>query len=309
MIAGNQNGPDVSVILPVFAVHRRLFALIRAARQLAFSTEVLMICPDSLLSPDVRAKIEKAGGNVISVDESISVEECRRIGSREAAGEVLLFLDDRPLLLPTQLDAYVEVIRRGGDVVMTACRDSRLPTRTSSRKMTQSLLNHVAGRGELGSASLYDAPFALSRYAMETLEFASSSPPVVQIKAFLQKMKVSVLRGQCRPGMKVASKRFLTDHTSALNTWMEVHGDRGGLWDGGRFRPLLQVPGHLHFRSVYRSSDWESMREGEWGETHKSKKADSSPKKRGQKAAKASRSRQSGTAKRHRRGVSGRKND
>lgn len=308
MIVGKQNGLDVSVILPVFAVHRRLLALIRAARQLAFSTEVLMICRDSQLSPAALAKIEKAGGNVITVDESFSEEECRRIGSTEAAGEILLFLDDRQLLFPKQLHAYVEAIRRGGDVVMTVCRNSSLPVGTSSRKMTQYLLNHVAGRGDLGSASLYDAPFSLSRYAMETLEFANSSPPVVQIKAFLQKMKVSVLRGQCQPGMKVAPERFLQDHTSALNTWMEVHGDRGGFWDGGRFRPLLQVPGHLHFRSVYRSSDWESMREGEWGETQKSKKADSSPKKRGQKAAKATRPRQSGTAKRHRRGVSGRKN-
>lgn len=308
MIEGNQNGPDVSVILPVIAVHRRLLALIRAAKQLALSTEVLMICRESQLSPAARAKIEKAGGNVISVDESFSEEECRRIGSREAAGEILLFLDDRELLLPKQLLAYVEAIRRGGDVVMTVCRDSSLPKRASSRKMTQYLLNHVAGRGELGSASLYDAPFALSRYAMETLEFASSSPPVVQIKAFLQKMKVSVLRGRSKPGMKVATERFLQDHTSALNTWMEVHGDRGGLWDGGRYRPLLQVPGHLHLRSVYRSSDWESMREGEWGETRKSTKTDSSPKKRGQKTAKATHPRQSGASKRHRRSVSGRKN-
>ncbi|RNB73209.1 DUF4350 domain-containing protein [Brevibacillus panacihumi] len=307
MIEENQNGPDVSVILPIFAVHRRLLAIIRAAKQLILSTEVLVICRNSQLSPVAREKIEKAGGRVIPADGDFSEEECRRIGSREAAGNILLFLDDRQLLIPKQLHTYVEAVRRGGDIVMTICRDSSMQTRTSSRTMPQYLLNHVAGREELGSASLYDAPFALSRHAMQTLEFAHSSPPVVQINAFLQKMKVSVVRRQTKPKVQVPIQKFLQDHTSALNTWMNVHGDRGGLWDGGRYRPLLQVPGHLHLRSVYRSSDWESMREGEWDETRKSKKTDTSRKKRRKKTAKSILTRQSGASKRHRRGQSGRK--
>lgn len=305
---------DLSVIIPARDDSRLLHAIIQEIRTLAPRAEVIVVCHQP--SPATREQIQQNDAHLICSDQVFTYDEGRGLGARHATRSVLLFLDDQVVWPGKQLEKYVKHAANGTDLVLTANPNAVSSDSFFSRRMTYLLLNHIVQRKDLGIASLYEAPFALARKAAEQLDLFSDlfsfNPAALLVQGILQKLDLRTIqaplirkRGLNR-GRKLHSslQKVMTQHAEAINLWMQEREGRGGLWDGDRYRPLLQVAGNLHLRSVYRSHEWEILQRSGWDGRRRTKKASNDSKQRKRSLVKGKQT----ASKRDHRGTTRRKN-
>jgi hypothetical protein len=280
----NERQPEVSVVILAGNRTRRLERLLSAAERIAPKTEVILVCsPLEADQPEPRP----GGIHVTIADADCSLNDRRIIGGTQSTGSVLLFLEDRMFLSTECLRRYVASVKKGKDIVLTEYTGITQTPRT----MAYQLLNHVSGRSDLHDASLCELPFAINRTAWEMLKFAMASPPIAQAQAIVKELSLGAIR---LPGKAPLAKQVSTaatpdasgdsilwEHTKAINLLLQGLGSRGGMWDGNRYRPLLQVPGRLHFRTVFRTgrNEWQNQQGGGRGEKRKAKRTNSRKKK------------------------------
>lgn len=274
----------VSVIMLAGGRNRQLGRLLHGAKRIAPKTEVIVVCsPDDAISA---AHVKRRGGSLTLVDPALSIAEKIAIGASQAAGNILLFLDGSVWVPANRLKRYITSVQNGNDLVLSVYASRK----QSPRTMAYQLLNHVAGRRRLASGSLCEMPFAMNRHVWDTLDFSRFSPPMAQARAVVQGLSLGAVRLYRKmPWLEAADMALpdagvdhvLQEHAKAISLLLQEKGARGGMWDGNRHRPLLQVPGGLHFRSVYRAyrEDWEMKRGGGWGEERKAKRTYSRKKK------------------------------
>lgn len=251
--------PEVSVIISASDNAKPLRRMVEVAKQLSSATEVIVICPG--MTPDAGRDASEAGATVITVGSFFTYEEGRAIGGQQACGQILLFFDERVSISLDRLKLYIRAIKKGWNVVMTTDSGPSSKNRLSSREMAYQLLNHVAGRGDLGASSLCKVPYALTRRALEAIGIHTlGSPPLAQIKTFLQGLSVTCIPNKRRrlgisaghEQMTKSIKQVVQEHAEAINCLIQEKGRRADFPDGGRYRPLLQVKSKLHLRSVIR---------------------------------------------------------
>ncbi|MCM3082094.1 glycosyltransferase [Brevibacillus invocatus] len=304
------NQIDVSVIIPARDDSRWLHAIIQEIRSMAQSAEVIVVCHQP--SPVTMEQIQKYDATLIYADKAITYDEGRGIGALHASGNVLLFLDDQVVRPYKQLEKLLKHIEKGSDIVLSRDLNPASSDQVLSRKMTYHLLNHIVRRQDLGSASLYEVPFAMTRKAVDHVDPMPFIPAVILVESILQKLTVRAIpaiimekrRTNAGQTMNSSSQKVLDEHAQAMSLWMQQRGERNGLWDGDRYRPLLQVSGSLHLRSVYRSHEWEILQGRGWDEKRRSKKAASIKKNRKHALVKGKQT----ALKRDHRGSTGRKN-
>ena len=276
----------VSVIIVARRPSRHLEGLLRETQRMTFRKDVIVVC-----SPDdsrTHALASRRGGIAVLADPHCSAGEKLALGAAQAEGNILLFLDDSACIPAKRLQRFIFPLIKGRDIVLSIYAKRR----RSSHSAASQLLNHVAGKRHLGTGSLCEFPFAMNRLVFDTLEFAASSPPVVQARAMVQGYSFGAVRLRggvpkqpqivCQPSPEAESGKagrltkdlVLQEHAKAISLLLQEKGERGDLWDGNRFRPLLQVPGRYHLRSVFRTSRdaWEMKRGGGWGEKRKAKR-------------------------------------
>lgn len=268
----------VSVIIPARDDSKWLHPIIQEIRTMAQPVEVIVVCHQPSLA--TMEQIQKNDAVLIDTEEAITYDEGRGIGARHASGNVLLFMDDLAVRPCKQLEKFLQHIEKGTDLVLTRDQKPASSDQALSRRMAYLLLNHIAQRQDLGSASLYEVPFAMTRKAFDQLDFKPFNPAVMLVEAIMQKFTVRAIpskilgkrRTKAVQTMESSLQKILDEHAQAMSLWIQQRGKRGGLWDGNRYRPLLQVPGNLHLRSVFRSHEWEILQGRGWDEKRRSKK-------------------------------------
>lgn len=91
----------------------------------------------------------------------------RAIGAKEATGDVWLFLDADHVVAANDMQSFVRACYRGADI---ALRKSMTTLRQPSMEpdtilLAKTFLNTLVSRQELGTSSMYDLPFAMTRRA------------------------------------------------------------------------------------------------------------------------------------------------
>lgn len=250
--------PELSVVIPLSGDGKGLQLMLDHLNHLTQSVEVILICP---LMPRFSAPQTHAPWVRIVADERFhTYDEGRAIGARHAKGEFVLFLDERVVIPPLLLKAYMTALKNGADVVVTMAGTSGANRRNGVLRNAYRLLNHFLGRADLGAGTMSRVPYGCSRKALGVLGCESlATPPAAFVKAVLEKLVVVGVepkpalqweKGAAYP-LKKGKHRILRDHAVAIQLLLQRLGKRGGLPDGDRYRSLLHVPGTLHLRSVY----------------------------------------------------------
>ena len=196
----------------------------------------------------------KLGAEVLEYPERLGHDVGRSVGAAGTDADAVLFLDGDFVVPASDLEPFVEAVRRGVDLAL-----NNLTPLYSERALDHSVnvgkrfLNLACGRPSLGLSTLTAVPHALSRRAIELLgPEALAVPPLAQAKAVLSGLVVRAVHpvdvispNPLRPGLntghgeETVERMILGDHLEALAYLLESLGPRGGLTDLGRKRGVI----------------------------------------------------------------------
>lgn len=241
--------PYVSVIIPVMNERRTIAKVIREARKVHPSTEVIVVSNGTTDQSDRIA--ERAGAQVLRYEEPLGHDVGRTAGALAARGEVLLFIDGDMVIQATQLRPFVSCIAKGSDVALNHYSGPRNKQRVHRVVLAKHVLNELMSRPELLGMSMTAVPHALSRKALETIGAEHLSiPPLAHAIAIQKQLKLapahSVNVGRMnKRRMKLGSADPLVnlidnDHLQALRWVIDQAGPRGGQSDLDRQRHLVR---------------------------------------------------------------------
>ncbi|MED4781167.1 glycosyltransferase [Brevibacillus choshinensis] len=269
--------PEVSVVIPVSDDAKTLRQMLENVNRMAFSAEVFVVCPTWTRISVPQAYSSRV--HVIPSDSFHTYDQGRSLGSYNARGEVVLFLDERVIVAPALLKKYVTAIKNGADIAVTESAPFRPNNKLAAPRQAYRLLNHLLGLVDLGDSTMSKVPYACNQRALEIIGYEGlCTPPVGWVRAVKEKLAIVKISPEpaiqwwnaSRDTMKKSKSQVLHDHTKAIRTILDDIGRRGGLPDGERYRSLLKVPGRLHLRSVFYQQPNESKR-GKWGGKRKKK--------------------------------------
>ncbi|MGN7470616.1 glycosyltransferase [Brevibacillus sp. SAFN-007a] len=157
----------------------------------------------------------------------------RAIGAREAAGDVWLFLEAEQIVAAQQLQPFVRSCYRGTDIALRQERAFLENQKIGQDpvRLAKCFLNCLLERSELGSSSMDDLPFAMTRKAAASIGTDHLFVPAVAQAIALQKeLRVTSVRtvrervtarepkaAQARDGTSALTD--LGDHLEALSLW------------------------------------------------------------------------------------------
>ncbi|WP_241970845.1 glycosyltransferase family A protein [Brevibacillus sp. Leaf182] len=160
----------------------------------------------------------------------------RAIGAKEAAGDVWLFLDADHVVAANDMQSFVRTCYRGADI---ALRKGRAPLRQSSMEpdtvlLAKTFLNTLVSRHELGTSSMYDLPFAMTRQAASIIGVQHLVVPAVahaialhnQLRVvpshYIASAKLTRKRATQRKNKPSVVQTILGDHLEAMDYVMSL---------------------------------------------------------------------------------------
>nr|WP_246427965.1 glycosyltransferase family 2 protein [Paenibacillus phyllosphaerae] len=233
--------PVVSVIIPVMNERRFIGSVIRQAKRVHPSVEVIVVANGST---DGSAEIaRKHGARVLSYPEPLGHDVGRSIGAEAARGNVLLFIDGDMIIPANRLRPFVRAVESGG--VDVALNDYSGPTdkpQVHSVVLAKHALNALLKRPDLRGTSLTAIPHAISRRALTAIGAdALSVPPLAHTKAVhaglqvapVYTVNVGKLNRPRRQRERVAPLEYLIvgDHLEAIEWLAANRNERGGFPD------------------------------------------------------------------------------
>ncbi|MFB7554232.1 glycosyltransferase family 2 protein [Streptomyces sp. NPDC056154] len=237
--------PLVSVIIPAMNEQKTIANVIRAARQVHESCEVIVVangCKDR--TADIAAAM---GAKVLKYGQALGHDVGRSIGAEAAAGQILLFTDADMAIESRHLRPFVDAVLGGTDVALNSYRGSVKRRQVHPVILAKHTLNTILGRPDLLGASLTAVPHAMNRHAAQVIGSENLSiPPLAQAMAVDSGLTVSAVhqvpvgrmnrrRGKTN-GRDLLQQVVIEDHLQALQ-WHLSHTDsRGGYSDHGRDR-------------------------------------------------------------------------
>jgi len=242
--------PVVSVIIPVMNERRTLAAVIREARRVHPSTEVIVVANGSTDgSPRIA---EREGARVYAYPEPLGHDVGRSIGAKKARGSVLLFIDGDMVIRARELRPFVDAVEKGGaDVTLNDYDGPTGTVQVHGVVLAKFALNAMLRRLDLGGASMTAVPHAVSRRALETIGAESLAvPPLAHAKAISMGLDVRTVHyvpvGALNPPRRSRERTrsieplIVGDHLEALNWVISRRGYRGGNEDMQRKREIVR---------------------------------------------------------------------
>ena len=223
--------PYVSVIVPVMNERRTLARVLREAARVHPRTEVIAVVNGST---DGSLDIANASSaRVIACRKPLGHDVGRAVGAREAAGDILLFIDADMVIPSATLRKFVDAIKRGTDV---ALNNYSGPTRRAvvhGVVLAKHALNTFIGRPDLAGASLTAVPHAISRRALEAIGCRPLAvPPLAH--AMLVRRGLAVkrccavnvgrlnrIRGKRKRSVSL-ERLIIGDHLEAIAWWLDA---------------------------------------------------------------------------------------
>jgi len=242
--------PVVSVIIPVMNERQTIAAVIREARRVHPSTEVIVVANGSKDgSADIAAR---SGAQVYSYPEPLGHDVGRSIGASHARGSVLLFIDGDMVIRARELRPFVRAIASGeADVALNDYDGPTGNVRVHGAVLAKFALNAMLRRIDLGGASMTAVPHALSRKGLEAIGTkALAVPPLAHAKAASTGLSVRTVHyvpvgALNKPRRRRERKQSIEplivgDHLEAVEWLVSQQGIRGGHEDIHRKREIVR---------------------------------------------------------------------
>lgn len=232
--------PIVSVIIPVMNERKTIGAIVREARRIYRSVEVIVVangCTDGTSSI-----ARRCGATVLEYVNPLGHDVGRTLGAQAARGKVLLFLDGDMLISAKELRPFVDAILSGTDVALNQYSGPVNRTQAHPVVLAKHVLNGMLSRSDLKGASMTAIPHALSRAALEIMgSECLSVPPLALAMAVHSGLKVTTVsvlqvgrmnrkrtkRGSIDPLLDI----IVSDHMQAIRWLMEQTNERNGYGD------------------------------------------------------------------------------
>ncbi|CAM4334292.1 glycosyltransferase family 2 protein [Paenibacillus tarimensis] len=243
--------PAVSVIIPVMNERRTIAAVIKEARKVHPSTEVIAVVNGSTDGSAEEAR--RAGAVVLEYDQPLGHDVGRSIGALSASGEVLLFIDGDFVITAGELRPYIRaVLEQKTDVALNNYHGPRRRKQVHNVVLAKHALNAMLGLPELGGASMTAVPHALSRKAVTVIGAeALAVPPLAQVKAASAGLEIRLIE-RIPVGIRNRKRRtrghnsqlvrlVMGDHLEAAALLIGQRGRRGGCTDLLRKRQYCEV--------------------------------------------------------------------
>ncbi|WP_308635573.1 glycosyltransferase family 2 protein [Paenibacillus silvisoli] len=242
--------PVVSVIIPVMNERRTIAKVIKQAKKVHPSVEVIVV---SNGTTDGSAAIaRKHGARVITYAEPLGHDVGRGVGAAASRGQVLLFIDGDMVIPASELKPYVQSVLHGG--VDVALNDYSGPTNKAtvhSVVLAKHALNAILRRPDLKGTSLTAIPHAISRVALQRIGAdALAVPPLAHVRAVVlgltirpvKRVNVGKLNMPRKERERTNPLEYLIvgDHLEAIDWLTRQTGDRGGFADMERKRYLAR---------------------------------------------------------------------
>jgi len=245
----------VSVIIPIKNEEEKLEMILNEVKKLNPLEIITVINGSSDKSEEIAQAMEC---KVIVSEEALGHDIGRAIGAFYAKGDILLFLDGDILISNKNLYPFIEAIEQGHDIALNKL-ESIMSTsqRPHSVSVVKKALNGLFGYDELTINSMVAVPHAISRHALQEINWRSlANPP--QAQAIAMKKNLSIVapeyvdvisRNKIRPDIHIERSRetpynriedvIFGDHLSAVHFLITEKGKRGG-YPEKKYRTMLQ---------------------------------------------------------------------
>jgi glycosyltransferase involved in cell wall biosynthesis len=233
----SSGAPVVSVIIPAMNEHKTIGRVIRNAFQVHPQTEVIVVVNGS--SDGTQRIAASSGARLIVHARPLGHDVGRSIGTREAKGEILLFLD-ADIVIPAQdLKPLIAAVREGTDVALNKYEGPKNKFNVHSVILAKHALNIALRRADLGGASMTTIPHAISRKALDTIGAQMLCiPPKAQAAAVIAGLNVRAVHyidvGRPNPIKRKHVRRadpleslIVGDHIEAFDSLIAATGSRG----------------------------------------------------------------------------------
>lgn len=244
-----ENRQKLSVIITVCKELDSLTHLLENVKQLQ-PLEIIVIengATDQTIAENLDPRIKW-----ISYPFGMGRDVGRAIGAREAVGDVLLFLDGDLLLTVSEMQQFVSACYRGVDVALNHVTVFyKHAGMIDAPSLVTSFLNQILRKQELGYATLYHTPFALTRHALSTIganglavppkalaiaaQASLTIQPVYAVDIFTRKIQPALSNSEREKQTQI----LLGDHAEAIHWIQTTFGSRGILHDLIRQRQIL----------------------------------------------------------------------
>jgi len=240
-------GKKLSVIIPVQNEERTIGDVILQTRKIE-PIEIIVIVNGST---DSTAKLAaKLGAKTIVFDQPLGNDVGRAIGAGIAKGDILLFLDGDFTIEAKDLFPFAHAVTNGVDIALNDL-NHYLHLRFPLNIVTayKYAVNLALNRKDLGVSSLIAVPHAISRNALDHIQWSTLlSPVVTQVKGVLSGLKTASVHrvdvdkmNRIRPdqhfavkGIPPATERIIGDHVEAIHALFTWKGPRGIFPHDGR---------------------------------------------------------------------------
>ena len=241
--------PYVSVIIPVMNERSTIGSVVREARSVHTSTEVIVVANGSTDGSDQIA--ERAGARVLRYPQPLGHDVGRTAGALAAQGEVLLFIDGDMIIPAARLRPFIHKIEAGADVALNHYSGPTNKRHVHRVVLAKHVLNELLSRPDLKGMSMTAVPHAMSRKALETIGAEHLSiPPMAHAIAIHKGLRLTpaqaidvgkINKKRTKEGAVDPLEQLIdNDHLQSIRWMIEHAGPRGGYSDLDRQRHLVR---------------------------------------------------------------------
>ncbi|MGG1661009.1 glycosyltransferase family 2 protein [Brevibacillus sp. NRS-1366] len=163
----NENQSRLSVILGVSQSEKTVRKLLKQVEKLCPKEIIVVVNGSRDESIDIVLSYTTYTLKVYVYPFALGEDVWRSIGAREASGDVLLFLDADTVIHAEELQPFAIACYKGVDIALQRAKPSSIPgvLDRSTVMLARTYLNNLLEHNELGTSSMCDVPFAITRTA------------------------------------------------------------------------------------------------------------------------------------------------
>ncbi|MDM5225174.1 glycosyltransferase [Cytobacillus sp. NJ13] len=260
----------VSVVIPIMNEEEKLAMILKEVKKLNPLEIITVINGSRDKSEEIAQAMEC---KVITYEEPLGHDVGRAIGAYYAKGDILLFLDGDILIPYEELYPFIDAIEQGHDIALNNLESiMNNKQRPHSVSVVKKALNELFGYHGLSINSMVAVPHAISRLALQEINWRSlANPPLAQAIAMRKQMSIVapgyvdvVSKNKIRPDIHIEKCSdspynriedvIFGDHLSAVHYLIREKGKRGGRPDKKHGTMLENVKRSKAAKTVMRSA-------------------------------------------------------
>jgi len=169
----SENQSKLSVILGVSQSEKALKKILRQIEKLCPKEIIVIMNGSNDRSIDLVLSYSTYALKIYIYPFALGEDVWRSIGASEASGDVCLFLDTDTIIQAEELQPFAMACYKGVDIALQRSRNRILDGAQNMETimLARTFLNNLLSRDELGTSSMCDLPFAITRQAAAQIGF------------------------------------------------------------------------------------------------------------------------------------------